>query len=198
MHHENETKNKILTAAIEMINKNGFGSLSISALSRQAKISKQNLYYHYPNMEEVLLTLANEWSHTGQQCTIEALARSHKIGAYKTIDIAIGMFDWMKQNPELSRLGLVLFQSGPYIKNLDLFMEKSRLIARKRIRDFLEQESFFKELPKNEMDKIIIAIHSLMYGSFLYIIAMNDFKNLKSHQDNCIDSIRRLIDSYLK
>ncbi len=198
MYHQNDTKNKILAAALEMINSTGYGSLSISELARTAKISKQNLYYHYPSMDEILLTLAEKWSQTGQQCTIEALARSQERGVYKILDIAVGMFDWMKKDSELSKLGLVLFQSGPYINKLDIFMEKSRIIARKRIRDLLEQEQSIRELPKSEIDRIIISIHSLMYGCFLYVVAMNDFRNLNLHQQNCTDAIRRLIGSYLK
>jgi len=198
MYHLNKTKNKILKAALEMINKSGFGSLTISELARQSKISKQSLYYHYTTMEDVLITLAEQWSQTGQECTLEALAESHKVGIYKILDISTGMFDWMRKYPELSRLGLVLFQTGPFVKKLSAFMERSQTTGQKRIRDYLEQEDIFRKLSRAELDRIVVSFHSLMYGFFLYVVALNDFRNIRFHEANCSEALQRLIHSYLK
>ncbi len=196
MYHENETKNKVLKAALKMLNQSGFGSLSISELARQAKISKQNLYYHYSSMEEVLIELAQLWSQTGQVCAIEALAASNETGAQKILAISNGMFDWMRKHQELSKLGLVLFQSGPYIRKMDLFLEKARAAARARLSDHLLRESRFQKMTPVHLNEIVTAVHSVLYGFFLYVIAMNDFENLQLHQQNCNESLNRLLQSF--
>lgn len=196
MYHENETKDKVLKAGLKMLNQSGYGSLSISELARQAKISKQNLYYHYSSMEEVLIELAKQWSITGQSCAIQALANGNETGATKILAISRGMFDWMEQHQELSKLGLVLFQSGPHVKKLDQFMEKAREAARLRIRELLQQEIHFAKMKTSGIEEVVTAVHSVMYGFFLYVVAMSDFSNLKLHEKNCNESLKRLLQSY--
>jgi hypothetical protein len=149
-------------------------------------------------MEDVLISLAEQWSATGQACTLQALAASKEVGPFKILTIAEGMFDWMKKYEDLSKLGLVLFQSSPHIKKLESFMDQARAVGRRRIREFLEQETFFRDLPKAELEKIVIGVHSVMYGFFLYAVAMDDYRNLNLHRQNCLEALSRLIQSYLK
>ncbi len=196
MYHPNETKDKILQAALKMLNEFGYGSLNISELARRSKVSKQNLYYHYPAMEDILIALADQWSSTGQECAIQALARSQELGPNKILAIARGMFDWMAKHEELSKLGLVLFQSGPQVKKLNLFMDKARSLARLRIRELLLQSAVFSKLKNAQLEEVITAVHSTMYGFSLYVFSMNDFKNIKLHAKNCNESLSRLLNSY--
>jgi len=177
-----------------LINKFGYGSLTLSELARQAKITKQRLYYHFPTPQDIIQVLAAEWSETGRTCTLEALARSNEVGAFKVLAISEGMFDWMREHEELSRLGLVLYQSSPYIKPLEKFMDAARSAGRERIRSFLAQDKNFSKLKPRELEDFVTSLHSYMYGFFFYIVAMNDFKNLKVHEENCNKGLRQLIE----
>lgn len=190
------TKDLILQAGLELMNQFGYGSLTLSELARQANITKQRIYYHFQSTEDVLVLLAEEWSQTGQSCSIEALAVTHEVGANKVLAISEGMFQWMKKYSELSRLGLVIYQSSPHIQRLSQFMETARKTARERIRSILVQDKVFSNMGKTEIEKVITAVHSLMYGFYFYIITMNDFKNLVTHQENCNQALKRLIASY--
>lgn len=195
---KNDIEVKILNAGLKLMNQYGYGSLTLSELARQAKITKQRLYYHFPKPEDVLIALAEKWSQTGQEGALKYLAATHEVGAYKVLAVSEGMFSWMNKHNELSRLGLVIFQSSPHIKKLNYFMEASRNTGRERIRSILLQDKAFMKLSKSKLEDAVTAIHAVMYGFYFYIISMNDFKNLDVHQVNCDESLRRLIHTFSK
>jgi AcrR family transcriptional regulator len=195
MSSKDAIKDKILKAALRLVNQFGYGSLNLSELARQSKITKQRLYYHFPTPETVIQILAEDWSKTGQTCAIEALANSNEIGPYKILAICEGMFDWMEQYPELSRLGLVLYQSSPHIKKLNHFMDGARNTARERIKSFLIHDKRFANMKVKDLEEIITAIHSHMYGFYFYIVAMNDYGNLAGHRKTCLKGLRKMIEA---
>jgi|GEM_PF-3115285 Transcriptional regulator len=191
-------REKILSSALKILNRFGYGGLTLSELARQAKITKQRLYYHFPTPQDVIQVLAQEWSETGRTAAIEALARTHEAGAYKVLAISEGMFDWMKEHEELSRLSLVLFQSSPHIKPLQNFMETARKAGRERIRSFLAQDKRLEKMKPRELDELITSLHSHMYGFHFYIVAMNDYENIKVHEENCEKGLRQMLATALK
>ncbi len=195
---KNDIEVKILNAGLKLMNQYGYGSLTLSELARQAKITKQRLYYHFPEPEDVLIALAEKWSQSGQVGALKYLAATHEVGAYKVLAVSEGMFSWMNEHNELSRLGLVIFQSSPHIKKLNYFMESSRNTGRERIRSILLQDKAFIKLSKSKLEDAVTSIHAVMYGFYFYIISMNDFKNLDVHQVNCEESLRRLIHTFSK
>lgn len=186
-------KETILKAALGMMNRFGYGSLNLSDLAREAKITKQRLYYHFPTPEDVLILLAEEWSKTGQALALEALAESHDVGAMKVLAISKGMFDWMRAYPELSRLGLVLYQSSPHIKKLSHFMEQARNAGRARIKSFLVHDAYFKDLKPAKLDTVVTMIHSTMYGSFFYIVATDSYDNIDVQERNCHENLKKIL-----
>lgn len=192
------TREEILAAGMSLMNRYGYGSLTLSSLASEAKTTKQLVYYHFRSTDDVLKVLAEKWSQTGQQRTLEALAETQELGAMKVVAIGKGMFRWMNDNQDLSRLGLVLYQSSPYLKNIDVFMTSARITARERISSILNQEKTFSSLSKTKIEKVVTAIHAMLYGFYFYVTVMNDFKNLNLHETNCEQSLRRLIESYRK
>ncbi len=190
---ENKTKNKILQAGLKLINQGGYGSLSISAVAMEAKISKQSLFYHYSDMQELFFDLVKIWSRTGQECTIEVLAKQNTGGLTRVNSIIDGMFLWIERYPEVSKLGLSMFQSGPHIRKIKKFMDEARDIARGRLKEILICDPKINRLNDKKLNELITGIHTIMYGSFLYICAMNDFANLANHHKNCLNNINQLL-----
>lgn len=193
-----DLRSDILGAALKLMNKYGYGALTLSELAREASITKQRLYYHFPTPEDVLIELAKEWSQTGQTLAIHELANSHYSKSHKVLSISDGMFEWMKAHFELSRLGLVLYQTGPYIKKLNQFMDTARNAARNRIKSLLIQDKVFADMSKVNLEKVITELHATMYGFYFYVITLNDFENLKSHKSNCSFALSKIIQGHLK
>lgn len=195
---KDDLKSNILRAALTLMNKYGYGALTLSELSREARITKQRLYYHFPTTDDVFIELAKTWSQTGQTFAIEELAKSHYSKSLKVLSIGDGMFEWMNEQFELSRLGLILYQTGPHIKKLNQFMDSARNAARERIKSLLIQDKVFAEMSKSNLDKIVTELHATLYGFYFYAIAMNDFEHLKSHKLNCRSALNKIIQAYLK
>lgn len=193
-----DLRSNILEAALRLMNKYGYGALTLSELSREAAITKQRLYYHFPTPEDVLIELAKQWSHTGQSLAVEELAKSHYSNSLKILSISDGMFEWMNLHFELSRLGLILYQTGPHVKKLNQFMSFARSAARERIKSLLVQDKEFADMSKSNLEKVITELHATMYGFYFYVITMNDFDNLKSHKLNCNAALNKIILGYLK
>lgn len=194
---ENKTQNAILEASLQMMNESGYGSLSISEVARRAGISKQNLYYHYPNMEDIFKKLVELWSETGQQCTLEALADLNEVGAYRILGSAKGMFSWMSRYPDLSKLALCMFQSGHQNKEIHSFIRKSQKEGLARIESSIRIDERALWMNDKEIKTFAKDLHILLYGRFFYICALNDFSHLGQHEKECLGSLRSLIDSRL-
>lgn len=195
---KDDLRERILEAALTLMNKYGYGALTLSELAREASITKQRLYYHFPTPEDVLFELAKKWSQTGQALAVQELANSHYSKSLKVLSISDGMFEWIKLHFELSRLGLVLYQTGPHIKKLNQFMDTARNAARDRIKSLLIQDQVFAEMSKKKLEKVITEIHATMYGFYFYVIAMNDFENIQSHKSSCFSTLTKIIEGHLK
>lgn len=194
---KDQTKDNILKSAIALMNQYGYGAMSLSELARASQITKQRLYYHFKDSEEILLILAKQWGQTGQEFTIRTLAETHEVGPYKILAMNKAVFDWMKHDFELSKLGLVIFQSAPHLKSLSDVITKIRSTGRERIHTLLLQDPKFKKMSNKKIEDIVTAIHSQLYGFYFYIVTMNDYKNLDIHEKNCNEALRKIIDSYL-
>lgn len=58
--NEQGTKEKILTAALEMFSVNGFTSVSIRDIGKAVGIKESSIYYHFQNKEDILQTILDE------------------------------------------------------------------------------------------------------------------------------------------
>lgn len=193
-----DPKDKILAAALAILNRHGYGALCLTAIANELGLSKQRINYHYIDPETIILQLAKKWSETGQFYTLNALANTNLSGSNKLIAIADGMFDWMEAEEELSKLGLVLYQLSHQIKKLNLFMNEARITGKSRIQSFLVLDEKFKKKSPKSMEKTVTSIHSHMYGHFFYVIAMNDFTHLQEHRENCRVGLHQLLSNQIE
>ncbi|MGZ3775868.1 MAG: TetR/AcrR family transcriptional regulator [Pseudobdellovibrionaceae bacterium] len=193
MEKSKDPKELVLTASLVILNSYGYGALCLTEVAKRLKLSKQRVYYHYPGSEEIILTLAKRWSETGQLYTLKALADSNEQGCFRVKAMAEGMFDWIAVDPELARLGLVLYQLAPKIKKLGSFMNSAREAGRARIKSLLLSDQRFASQDLERLENAITAIHSHMYGSFFYFVAMNQSCDLVQTRQNCITGLDALL-----
>ncbi len=193
-----DPKEQVLGASISILNRHGYGGVCLTAVASELGISKQRVNYHYTDPEAIVLQLASKWSETGQLYTLKALADTEFSNAEKIYAIADGMFNWMEAEPELSKLGLVLYQLAPQIKELNKFMFEARNAGRSRIQSYLIMSEHFKNKMQLTIDRQVTSLHSHMYGHFFYIVAMNDFSRLQEHRENCRAGLTDLLLNPLK
>lgn len=57
---EKETRNKILSASIELFVTDGYEKASIEAISKKAGVSRMMIYYYFKNKEEILISILQQ------------------------------------------------------------------------------------------------------------------------------------------
>ncbi|MDX2469536.1 MAG: TetR/AcrR family transcriptional regulator [SAR324 cluster bacterium] len=61
-------KDKILSCALELFNKQGTSAISTNHIAKSASISPGNLYYHFKNKEEIILNIYLSMNFECQDC----------------------------------------------------------------------------------------------------------------------------------
>lgn len=197
MARTSDLKDEVLKTSIAILNSTGYGSLTITEIADRLGVSKQRIYYHFPGADELVMEVAKQWSESGQLVTIKALANTKENGCFRIKTMAEGMFDWVEEDPAMSKVGLVLYQLAPEIPALRKFMDQARLAGRDRIDSLLKLDSRFSKLKPAQMEKTITALHSHMYGSFFYLVAMSDLKGgVKSARLICLYGLEKMLTAF--
>lgn len=100
-----KTKERVLLAAQEMMKEQGIASVTTNALADAAEISVGNLYYHFHNKEDIVLTLLRAFS---QQMRTKPLSSSDSLVNW--VDWWFGWFSAVEQS-------LFLFQDQRYLNH---------------------------------------------------------------------------------
>jgi AcrR family transcriptional regulator len=56
-----ETRNTILSTALDLFSKNGYDATSVAEICSGAKISKGAFYHHFPSKQDLFLSLMESW-----------------------------------------------------------------------------------------------------------------------------------------
>lgn len=194
MARTSDLKDAVLRTAIEILNSSGFGALTITEIAARLGVTKQRIYYHFPGAEELVMEIAQKWSQSGQFITLNALANTAEDGCFRVKSVAEGLFDWVDEDPEMAKVGLVLYQLAPQIELLRDFMETARVAGRDRIETLLKLDSRFAKVKRARLEAMITALHSHMYGAFFYLVAMDGLANGgTAARAICLDGIERLL-----
>ncbi len=92
-----ERVERILTAAVAMIEEAGSDAMRMSDLAERAEVSIGSLYQYFPDKGAVIRTLAERYNAQGRECIEEGLAGVRDIAGLKKafselVDIYYGMF----------------------------------------------------------------------------------------------------------
>jgi AcrR family transcriptional regulator len=191
------SKDILFQGALRIVNQYGYGALTLSLLGEKTKMTRQLVYYHFKDTDDILLWIAQEWSQTGQQKTIEAIANTNYIGPLRILAIADGLFDWMEAYPELSRAGLVLYQSSPYVPKLKEFMKIRRGEGLTRIHQMLSLECQDRT-DASGLRELSLNLHAALYGYYLYVNASMESSSLSSARTQCKANLEMQLHAFLK
>lgn len=197
MARTSDLKTEVIKTSTAILNSTGYGALTISEIADRLEVSKQRVYYHFPGAEELVIEIAHRWSESGQLITLKALADTKEEGFYRIKSMAEGMFDWVQEDPELAKVGLVLYQLTPQLESLRQFMDTARDAARNRIETLLKLDARFLKAKRPRLDAVITTLHSQMYGSFLYFVAIGGkTESIKSARTTCLDGLERMLTAF--
>lgn len=58
---QNDTRTRIINAAIELFNDYGFDETTIPMICEKAKVSKTTLHYYFPRKQDIFLDMQNNF-----------------------------------------------------------------------------------------------------------------------------------------
>ncbi len=116
------SKQQITEAAFRLFAKEGFTKTSISAIAKEAKISKGLIYHYFKSKEEILETIFFQLLETSDQifASVKDLAPIKKMET-----ILDSIFNFIEQHPDLMRLIISLTLQPDAIKSIKPLIEET-------------------------------------------------------------------------
>lgn len=97
-----QTRARILTAAMKLFARNGFSRTSVESLAREAGVGKGTIYGYFKTKEEILLAFCEE----ELEFVYERLSRNtnHTVSLLEQLlNLYMGLFEYISRNPEFGR-----------------------------------------------------------------------------------------------
>lgn len=189
MSADKDTRHQILEACLRILVRRGYGAATLAEIARESGLSRQLVLYHLKSPEEALMALAKQWGQTGQQVTLERLAATHEAGEGRVLAMAAAMFEWMRRYPEISKLTPVLFQGASEIEDLKKLQVATLSTGRNRIIEILSKTNPYAKWESSKLSEIASGLHSVMIGTALYIIGLDQYEQIPYFEKICLDTI---------
>lgn len=185
-----KTRDKILKAALNIVSQKGILGLSITSLSKESKISKSLICYHFKTMEEIMHEIFLIGGRMGQEHTVLRLSKA-KTPLEKIIAIVEGAYDWAKANPKHMSFFILMYNEANQNKQL---FDIHRSILQTGL-DRIKLILFDAELnhSKDRINSLALAIHSLLIGSLIRTASLKDQKEYLQSQKSVVDAIKILM-----
>ena len=187
----------VLTASQKLLAQKGYGGLTLSAIANEAGVDRQLVYYHFKQLDKVVIILTERWDESGVNHTVQALAENDDSGALKVVGMAQGIFQWLRKDPEICKMGFALFQAAAEIPRVQQIMEDGASTGRNRIRSFLIRDPKVKKMSEAKLEILVDSIHLHLYGAYFYAISLNAWDRLDSLEAECIRSLQLILSPYL-
>jgi TetR/AcrR family transcriptional regulator len=127
-HSSPHTRQQILRAASRLFAHSGYAGASVQAVVDAARVTKPVLYYHFGSKEGLFRALIDWAADERLRWIQEAMARGRTL-AEKYVEIVAATFEFVRQNRELTRVGLgTLFAAKGEVPNQDHCMCKGRQV----------------------------------------------------------------------
>jgi AcrR family transcriptional regulator len=184
----------VLTAALKIAVRSGAGAVTLSKVAAESGVAKALVRYHYPKPEDMLVALAERWAATGAETTLQYLATRSGDAEDRIAQTAEAVFEWMDKFELVSRFMPTLFQAGQSSQRLFKIQRATLEAGRERIEGLLLESPRHKKMTPARRKLLARSLHSAVIGAALYVIAMNEFKNIAPYRESCLASIRSLLD----
>ena len=109
-----KTKEKILNAARTLFNLNGVENVTTRNIAASIGISQGNLHYHYPNKDEIVVFLFQEFKEKAKN--LEKFTGDNNLGAHQIIQSTKVNFELMQEYRFLFVDDHVLWRRNPSLK----------------------------------------------------------------------------------
>lgn len=191
---KDDSRTTLLRAALVCFVREGFGGVSMNQIAQEAKTSVQRLVYHFKRPEDLLVELAQMWSESGRQVTMEHLASLGGGPEEKIVGICDGMFLWAKKYPNFAKLTPVILQAIPKSKQIREFQRQTFEIGSARMVQLVQFCPKFKKMNEAKRKEIALGLYCLIQGAGHLVISTDQFDNLETFRAAAERSIRAVLE----
>ncbi len=156
-----QTRRRLIDAALELSAARGFGSLSLREIARESGIAATGFYRHFRDLDELGLVLVDEVALALRQLIREARSRFREQGGRTRASVEAFM-DYAHQKPHLFRLLLGERLGGSSAFRTALRKEIDRFVA--ELSDDLEAQAKAAKQPTADIPFAAEAIVAIVFS----------------------------------
>ena len=183
-------KKKILEAAKKITYKGGLLALSITNISKESKISKSLIMYHFKSVEEIVHSLFFLGGELGKNITQEKLLNAHTT-IEKIHAIVDGAYKWTCEYPEYADFLILMYHQAN--KNEEILKIHKMILNTgfERIKLILFESNL--NLEKEKITDLALGIQSLIIGSIIRAISIKDPQELQKSKKALLSTIQCIL-----
>lgn len=171
-----QTREKILLAAIELFGKNGFDQVSLQMIGDHVGVSQAAVAQHFGTKRNIIYRV-RELVTKSNQTFVDAQVRPFDKPSDQLIDYCIANLDWGFKNPDLAQIIVLTYYFAMNDTEFKEVQKNSVRIATERVERYViscARED--KTLKPQETFRTATAIHQYLLGTFIRELAANKSK----------------------
>lgn len=171
-----DTKGRILRAAIEVYSKKGIGAATLKEIAQKAEIDQPLLNYYYPTIQEMHSDIIRYVLESLRVSIFEPLAASTDF--WETFrEYIMGYFRWAERNPSLYSIWLYFY----YIASVEPYYRDqctlTREVGRERLLSLIYRgiaTNQIQKTPYGSVEEMAQQIYALINGNFVLLFTENN------------------------
>lgn len=188
-----KTKAVILKAAYDILTSEKYHELCYARISKKSGLSIQNIAYYYSSINDILIEMTKITYMHGQKVTEEKVNLTKNYND-KIISILDSAVNWVVEDTRRGRFFLAIYYYSSCIPEVRKMHNEALKIAEERIKIILLESFKLNDIESIEL--IAQSIHSLLVGSLIKMISINDYKDNKKYIESSIKAVQRLLETF--
>jgi AcrR family transcriptional regulator len=191
-----QTREKILTAAIELFGEHGFDQVSLQMIGVQVGISQAAVAQHFGNKRNIIMRV-RELVTKSNQTYVDSKVRPFDKPSKQLTDYCIANLEWGFKNKQLAQMIVLTYYFAMVDKEFQEAQKKSVQMAVERVERYViscHRED--KVIKKSQTLDIAYIIHQYLLGTFVRELACfnkkTDAKDLEKHFEDTIPVLLRI------
>jgi AcrR family transcriptional regulator len=166
-----QTREKILTAAVELFGDKGFDQVSLKMIGDEVGISQAAVAQHFGTKRNIIFRV-RELVTKSNQGYVDAAIRPFDTPTKQLIDYAIANLEWGFKNRKLAQIIVLTYYFAMIDQEFQEAQKKSVQIATERVEKYVI--SCFREdkfLKRAQTFQVATVIHQYVFGAFVRELA---------------------------
>lgn len=182
-----EKRNLILCSASELFLRQGFGQTSMDVVARDAGVSKQTVYSHFANKDELFEACITRTCHEYQLDNIDAMLVSQPAGLAEKLHAIATQFVALMHDPRvIAMYAVVIAESKKNPSVAKIFYKAGPEPAILMVSECLMQAD--NTLPSNKAHELAIDFYNLLKGAYHFRSILNmSYAMTKVEQRHFVD-----------